>query len=542
MRSPTILFSLFVITSLNVKAESPNLRLDQVYENLQMAFDQSSLSESREKELKDFLELTKKRNVNVARNQTCPSGAESEALICKVLYRKKEVVRPERPPGQPSVGQVRRHLQKKEYAALANVTTGRFYLTFKPMKTAVVRKFADALLKEENPCVAPTSLFTMLGGKMEENFSEEAGIELVTKLYQQGLTCSVDKNSLLGQYRLGMFEMLKDSCEAGIPHLRAVLKEPALDYLHTRSLYWIARCKSRDKDSKDKEVVRELETMAENFPLSYHSLLAFEGRPDEMFQKIKARSEPQLLLRTQIGDAVFNTAIEAVEYFLRNRELGLARNILAYFDIDEFLPLEPAFRLYVALLTNHLQDGLGTFRLMASLMIDDRNMQSLTAMKLFFPTWYVDLIGKHTAKGDLDPYLVISLIRQESAFNPRARSGAGARGLMQLMPSTARSLDRRATKDRLYDPELSIRLGTTYLRRMIGRHQGDLHLMLGSYNAGASQVADWQKRYLTTDRLLFTDLMPFRETREYAAIILRNHFWYTRLYPNLFSSTEVEKE
>ena len=89
----------------------------------------------------------------------------------------------------------------------------------------------------------------------------------------------------------------------------------------------------------------------------------------------------------------------------------------------------------------------------------------------------------------LDPELGFRLVRAESAFNPRARSHAGALGLTQLMPSTARWLDRRmTTRERILEPEPNLRVGFGYLRRLIDKYDGDIRLALLAYNRGEGAV------------------------------------------------------
>jgi len=89
----------------------------------------------------------------------------------------------------------------------------------------------------------------------------------------------------------------------------------------------------------------------------------------------------------------------------------------------------------------------------------------------------------------LDPELGFRLVRAESAFNPRARSHAGALGYTQLMPSTARWLDRRmTTRERILEPEPNLRVGFGYLRRLIDKYDGDVRLALLAYNRGEGAV------------------------------------------------------
>jgi soluble lytic murein transglycosylase len=93
----------------------------------------------------------------------------------------------------------------------------------------------------------------------------------------------------------------------------------------------------------------------------------------------------------------------------------------------------------------------------------------------------------------LDPFLVTALIRQESAFNEHARSPVGALGLMQLMPETARRMER-VSKRELLDAKTNVRLGVKYFTGLLARFDSDPELALAAYNAGPEKVDDWRRR------------------------------------------------
>lgn len=134
----------------------------------------------------------------------------------------------------------------------------------------------------------------------------------------------------------------------------------------------------------------------------------------------------------------------------------------------------------------------------------------------------------------LDPALVSSLIRQESNFNPRATSPVGARGLMQLMPPVGRTIARgqgipNYTDESLYNPAINIKLGTQHLSGLF-RKTPQIERVLAAYNAGESRVAKWVQKAGADDPEVFTERIPFVETRDYVRSIVRNRAFYSSLY------------
>jgi len=151
----------------------------------------------------------------------------------------------------------------------------------------------------------------------------------------------------------------------------------------------------------------------------------------------------------------------------------------------------------------------------------------LVYWRILFPEPYWQTIKTESARYNLDPYLVASLIRQESEFNPSAISYANAYGLMQLLPSVGKALAREEGMShfqtfQLLDPEINIKLGTRYLRQMLDKFSGVPEYALAAYNAGDNRVTDWQSAgpYQGMDE--FVESIPFTQTREYVEAILRN--------------------
>jgi soluble lytic murein transglycosylase len=154
--------------------------------------------------------------------------------------------------------------------------------------------------------------------------------------------------------------------------------------------------------------------------------------------------------------------------------------------------------------------------------------------RLLYPVAEREKLDSSARANSLDPALVAGLIKQESSFNPRATSPAGARGLMQLMPAVGRALAKsrgiaNLETERLYDPALNIQLGTIHLRGLF-RGNREVVQILAAYNAGESRVNRWLKKAGASDPELFTERIPYVETRDYVRSVVRNRAFYRILY------------
>jgi len=154
--------------------------------------------------------------------------------------------------------------------------------------------------------------------------------------------------------------------------------------------------------------------------------------------------------------------------------------------------------------------------------------------QVIFPLIYWDLIRKHSAPRNLDPYLVAALIAQESTFEPGARSVANALGLMQIMPATGRRLAQPLgikgfSTAMLTNPEINVRMGTLHFSRLVQQF-GGTHYALASYNAGENRVIRWKAERPGVDEDEFIDDIPYPETQHYVKRILGTAEDYRMLY------------
>jgi len=155
--------------------------------------------------------------------------------------------------------------------------------------------------------------------------------------------------------------------------------------------------------------------------------------------------------------------------------------------------------------------------------------------QILFPLNHWETIRTEAAKRGVDPYLLASIIRQESGFEPSTISNAGAVGLMQIMPAEAETIAARAriegvTREKLFDPDVNIAVGAAEFAQKLEAMQGRPVLAIAAYNGGESNVTNWLTRTPADDLDVFVESIPFAETRLYVKTVTRNRNEYRRIY------------
>jgi soluble lytic murein transglycosylase len=164
----------------------------------------------------------------------------------------------------------------------------------------------------------------------------------------------------------------------------------------------------------------------------------------------------------------------------------------------------------------------------------ERGQRDARVYRLAYPVVDQAELARQARARSIDPALVAAIIRQESSFNPRAVSVAGARGLMQVMPSVGQQVARSLAYPvwdpvLLFEPDVNLELGIAHLSSSI-RQYDDLVRVLAAYNAGGSRVTRWSAKKGTDDPEVFAERVPFTETRDYVRIVQRNAELYRTLY------------
>jgi soluble lytic murein transglycosylase len=263
-------------------------------------------------------------------------------------------------------------------------------------------------------------------------------------------------------------------------------------------------------------------------PFSFHTMIAMNLLKEDYFETILKQGSP-LTVSPFVGSNISDHVDNLINYtalilhaFQQKRAITEFERIALRVNTGQQLPNT----LFLACFFNHYQ------RLRVSLRLFDRSIQEYgisilneALLEKMHPYHYLDLVSEKAS--GFRKYLVLSLIKQESSFDPRAVSLAGARGVMQVIPSTARNLAGRRSIN-LHDPRTSIDLGTLYLDQRLRNLNGNYLKATGAYNAGILKVRAWEKRFSKTKfNTLYGDLVPYPETRDYGPKIFIGAIFYS---------------
>lgn len=314
----------------------------------------------------------------------------------------------------------------------------------------------------------------------------------------------------------------KDSIEA----LRKFTDDFPRSGARFRALYWLAKAlKKSGKTDESKTLLTELLRVS---PLSYYGLLA----------SLETDAQPEGILEATTPSAQdsdpFLTPLELYKLhraraLLADKALALASIELKDFHVRD--GLSTRFLTYLAMLQVQAQNYSIAFPIINELLNRGTNGAiSHYFLKMIFPKGEIELIQKYAAENGVDPLIVLSLTKQESAFNSSATSVSGALGLMQLMPTTAIETVPGQIRAELLIKDINVKIGTTYLSKMLTKFQGNLVYAIASYNAGPGAVSRWIHNAPPGRNMLeFIESIPYKETREYVAAIIRNYYWYSKI-------------
>lgn len=335
-------------------------------------------------------------------------------------------------------------------------------------------------------------------------------------------------------FDLAMTTCLEHKYPDAIQKFRSFLDDFPRSQYRYRASYWLGQAlKQEKKDDESKKVLNDLRTSS---PLTYYGLLGALATGNDFSAPIQssipsaADSDPFLLPHELVR-------IRRAKLFLSQKASELAGIELKGFRGRD--SLSSPFMMYLAMLQSDSQSYSATYPILNDL-VNRGNTDTLTSfvVKMIFPTPDFQLIKKQATDVQVDPLLILSLIKQESAFDANAISSSGALGMMQLMPATASTVDGSVERFDLLKPDKNIQVGTRYISKLLARFGGNTVLAVAAYNAGPGAVSRWLKAAPPGWTMLeFIESIPYKETREYVAAIIRNYYWYAKKLDPQLSKT-----
>ncbi len=431
-----------------------------------------------------------------------------------------------------SVAELVKHLKQGKVDGIPGQSEGDYYRAFKrfdqwsPELETLAKK-----LNDQKECAIP-ELYLYLGLKAEEFFPSDSLLKSATALYLKADECAQANKALLAskyaqnaRFRLGLLSILSGNFNQAQNVFNRLAKMPTNDYT-TRALYWSAYCARNDK--KIEEFFTNFDELFKTNPLGFHTLSVTHG-DSLLVDNLSKPIDPIIKTRSE-NNSQFNVWIAVIEDLDQSGSYAAIRKLMAPIRNNPayLTKLDPSVSLYLSTFAFRSKDTMSLFRVLDSVFRIQSEYVVDSTLKLFYPMRHLAEIQSLVKR--VNPFLITALVRQESAFQEAARSKVGAVGLMQLMPRTARLMDHSVNKKKRYQPEVNLRLGIRYFENLVDRYQGDVELALAAYNAGPEVVDRWAKRYPMKNRLLFLDLIPFSETRNYVTLIGRNYYWYSKIY------------
>ncbi|MFZ5434549.1 MAG: transglycosylase SLT domain-containing protein, partial [Calditrichota bacterium] len=302
------------------------------------------------------------------------------------------------------------------------------------------------------------------------------------------------------------------------------------------AVYWSAR--GAAKAGQNETATKRLVLLSRRFPFSYYSVIAGSADPQPPINHpLMVPSLDEIWSRGGLHARRF-----CLLAALRLPDLALREWRAAQCEF----PPQKEFAWWEAQLHLWQGDRVGAVRIIRSELSDyirsagDRPAGFMSAV---YPLDFDPQIIRMSREYRVDPYFIFALICQESHYDPNAQSGAGAIGLMQLMPATARKeagkLGISYAQRKLRDPDYNIRLGVSHISGLLTEFNGDSVLALCAYNAGKQITESWMMEFGQRARDEFVELIPYRETRLFVKRNIEHKAAYRRLYPDAVPSVST---
>lgn len=409
----------------------------------------------------------------------------------------------------------------------ANLTLARAIWTAGDMNSA-----KKILLQTRNALKGKISLeevYWVLGRMQEEAEDFPAAI----KWYQMGLD-DIHKNlSKESSYRsrvlfsLAWAQRKSNDLPSAITNLTELLETSQEPSEKAKALYW--KSVSQRDLGKSAEADAGFQQLAQEDPIGYYGILSYKQRSIPLPAFVPPVSRPPLQRPIDVSESTH----ELILALAGSQEDVLLKSVLEGLWQPNTI-IGPEKEIYLLRMMAEAGLYLPLFAKLNQLPNDRRFEIFQQFPELVFPQKFKPLIETWSRRFELDPELPLSIIRQESAFNPLARSSVDALGVMQVMPSAAQSQATRTGiqfnhHEDLFVPEINIPMGVSLLSQSHQRFQRQMILTVASYNANEKAIHQWLKSRFKGNALEFIEDIPYEETRNYVKLVFRNYVFYQRI-------------
>lgn len=292
------------------------------------------------------------------------------------------------------------------------------------------------------------------------------------------------------------------------------------------SLFWLFQAYKTKGETSLK--LKTATTLVERFPLTYYGLIAYNEINQKLpqFEKAKAKN-----LKLNLSQAE-SKALERAKVLMKAGLLDEASEEIA---LIQNRPLSQDENLFLSENYSKVLNYPKAFNLLSTVFDEDQSMRDDALLKTFFPKEFWSHVSDDKKRFQVDPYLLLAVMRQESAFRVQAVSRSGALGLLQMIPPTAEEVKTELgakieIPQDMFDPGINIRFCAYYLAKLIKKYDGSIPLALAAYNAGPTRISQFIKAQKDQVRDTWVDELPISETSFYVKSILKNYILYRVLY------------
>ena len=416
------------------------------------------------------------------------------------------------------------------------------YLLWKENLPGQAAEFYKKILKQHPLEIAACHKATFFLGRIAEDKGEYA----LAQSYYNDLINKYDFGpyTTAALFKIPWIERLEKKHEQAREHFSKLLEfysskayrklsaaYPDSSSYKTAAMFWLAQTEGESGNLDRKTAL--IKELAGNYAFDFYAIFTRSESELDLKSFLTRKDSQEVTFRYFGLGEIERKRLSRAERLIAAGFPGQGARELAQLSSDKD---NPAFSFYMAhlfQLGGRFQDSMRLSWEIAGNGNHDRLSQSLA--EGLFPKAYLREVREVLAHYNLDPLLVLSLMRQESAFNPEITSGANAVGLMQLIPGTAAEVARSLkheipTEEMLKNPATNIRLGIDYLNYLMETFNQNRVYALASYNAGPNKVREWIALRPNLHPLEFIESIPYMETRNYVKKVLRNYAIYLALY------------